>query len=166
MSNDTEQVHFLYKIQRQWGSSKAARFLLHFLEMQIPMVFGALVCYLLGRVIPTSSSLAAVYHPGTFLFMIGDVLYLSLPVLIWMRFRGHSWRYSLEMGAAMLAPGLAIIVLCSLGADTYWPWLIPLASPAGTVGMLLYMLYRRDHFTEPAGHSAHSASSESDPSCH
>ena len=147
-------------------ASKTMRFLLHFLEMQIPMVLGMIPWHPVVRALRASPTYAEAFQRGSALSILGHGLFMTIPMVAWMVIRRHGWRHSMEMGAAMLAPGLAIIGLCSLGADTYWPWLITLASPAGTVAMLLYMLYRRDHFTEPAGHSAHSASSEVEPSCH
>jgi len=56
------------------------------------------------------------------------------------------------MTAAMLAPMIAIIVLGWLGAYVFLPWLPKLACPASSLGMLVYMLYRRDHFTVRVGH--------------
>ena len=130
------------------------RILLHFLEMQIPMGLGALVCYVLGRLIPASSSFATIYHPGTYLFATGDVLFLTVPVLAWMIFRGHGWRRSLEMAAAMLAPVAAIVVLGELAGAAYLLWLVTAMYPAMCLGMLVYMLYRRYDFTGKTAHAA------------
>ena len=124
--------------------ARVGYFLLHFLEMQIPMGLGALVCYLLGRLIPASSSFATVYHPGTYLYATGDVLFLTVPVVAWMIFRGHGWRHSLEMAVAMLAPVAAIILLGQLAGYAYLLWLIIAMYPAMGLGMIAYMLYRRD----------------------
>lgn len=132
-------------------------FLLHFLEIQIPMVFGALICYLLGRLITTSSSFAKVYHPGTYLFATGDILFLTVPVLAWMIFRGYGWRRSLEMVVAMIAPVAAIVMLGELAGVGYLLWLVIAMYPAMCLGMLVYMLYRRDQFAGKEGHSAHVA---------
>ena len=145
---------------------RVGRFLLHFLEMQIPMLLGMIPWHPVVRALRASPTYAEAFQRGSALSILGHGLFMTIPMVAWMVIRRHGWRHSMEMGAAMLAPGLAIIVLCSLGADTYWPWLVTLASPAGTLGMLVYMLYRRDHFTEPAGHSAHRASYEAEPSCH
>jgi len=147
-------------------ASKAGRFLLHFLEMQIPMVLGMIPWHPVVRALRASPTYAEAFQRGSALSTIGHGLFMTIPMVAWMVIRRHGWRHSMEMGAAMLAPVLAIIVLCSLGADTYWPWLITLASPAGTLGMLVYMLYRRDHFTEQAGHSAHTESATTEPLCH
>jgi hypothetical protein len=138
-------------------AAQVEHLLLHFLEMQIPMGFGALICYLLGRLIPASSSYATAYYPGTYLYTAGDVLFLTGPVVAWMVFRGHGWRYSIEIGVAMLAPVAAIIVVGQLAAYTYLLWLITAMYPAMCVGMLVYMLYRRDRFIERNKRNVHYA---------
>ncbi|HEX5944542.1 MAG TPA: hypothetical protein VFY66_19820 [Anaerolineales bacterium] len=145
---------------------KARRFLLHFLEMQIAMGLGMIPWHWLVRGLRASPAYGEAFQRGSDLSILGHGLFMTVPMVGWMILRRHGWRHSLEMGVAMFAPGVAIIVLCWLGADTYWPWLVTLASPAGTVGMLAYMLYRRDHFTEKAGHSAHTMSAAAEPSCH
>ena len=127
-------------------------FIFHFLEMQIPMGLGALVCYLLTRLIPASSSFATVYHPGTYLYAAGDLLFLTVPVVAWMIFRGYGWRHSREMAVAMGAPVAAIIVLGQLAGYAYLLWLVTAVYPAMCLGMLVYMLYRRDHFTVRVRH--------------
>lgn len=136
-------------------ASKMVRFLLHYLEMQIPMVLGMIPWHLLVRQLRTVPDYAVAFQRGSDLSILGHGLFMTVPMVAWMIFRRHGRRHSLEMGAAMLAPGLAIIVLCWLGADAYWPWLVGVASPAGSLAMLVYMLYRRDHFTSKAGQSAH-----------
>src|SRR5207244_6126093 len=72
--------------QMQSVATNIGRFLLHFLEMQIPMVFGAVVCYLLLRLIPSGSSFATVYYPGAYLYTAGDIFFLTVPVVAWMIF--------------------------------------------------------------------------------
>jgi hypothetical protein len=115
MSTETERVRSPRKVEIPGIAALAGHFFLHFLELQIPMGLGALVCYLLGRLIPATSSFATVYHPGTYLFAVGDVLFLTVPVMAWIILRGHSWRYSLEMAVAMNTPVAAIIVFGQLG---------------------------------------------------
>lgn len=131
------------------------RILLRFLELQIPMVFGALVCYLLGRLIPASSSYATVYHAGTYLYAAGDIFFLTVPVVVWLVCRRYGWQHSLELALAMIAPVAVIIVLGQLAAYAYIPWLVIADYPAMCLGMVIYMLYRRDHFTGWMRRSAH-----------
>jgi hypothetical protein len=138
-------------------STQARAFLLHFLELQIAMGLGALMCYLVVHLISVSSSFATAYHPGTFLFAVGDVLFLTMPVVAWMIFRGYGWRQSLEIAVAMTAPVAAIMVLGPLTVYDYLTWLLTAGYPAMCLGMLIYMLYRRDHFTRWTAYSKHTA---------
>jgi len=120
--------------------------LLFFVELQIAMALGALVCLLVGRVIRAASIRSTDYHPGTFLFFLGDMLFLALPVIAWMLFRGYGRWHSLEMAVSMLAPVAAIVVLGEMTGSSYLLWLVVAMYPAMSVGMLAYMLIRSDVF--------------------
>jgi hypothetical protein len=127
------------------------RFLLHVVEFQLAMGLGALLCYLLGRLVPASSTFATVYYPGSYLFAAGDVFFLAAPVVAWMLVRNHGRLRSLEMGAALLAPVAAVAVWGELAGSAYRLWLITGMYPAMSVGMLGAMLYRRGQFSRPVG---------------
>jgi hypothetical protein len=146
MTTNAKQAYFSAKT-RQFADSKTGRFFLHFLALQISMTLGALVCYLVVRLISASSGSTTIYRPGTFLFAVGDIFFLIVPVIAWMVFRGHSARHSLEMAVAMGLPVVAILVFGPLTAYDYLTWLLTAGYPAMSLGMLTYMLYRRDLFT-------------------
>jgi hypothetical protein len=153
VTTKSKQAYFPHKTQL-FGNSKPGRFLLYFLELQLPMVLGALICYLVVRFITSSSSFSTIYYPGTYLFAIGDLIFLTMPVMIWMIFRRYSWRHSFELGIAMVAPVAAIMVLGQFTAYDYLTWLLTAGYPVMCLGMLIYMLYRRDFFTGQAGNMA------------
>ena len=123
-------------------ATRARSVLLRFLELQIPMVLGAVVCYQLGRLISASATYAAAYHPGTYPYAAGDMLYLTVPVVAWMTARGHGRRQSLEMAAAMLAPVAAIIGVGEAAGYAYLLWLVTAMYPAMCLGMLAWLVYR------------------------
>jgi hypothetical protein len=129
---------------------QAGLFLLNFVELQIAMVLGALACFLLGRLIPDASSSSAAYHPGTHLYAIGDVVFLSVPVVAWMRFRGRGWRLSLELALAMIAPVAIIATVGEIAGYAYLLWLVTGMYPVMSIGLILYMLYRRVRFSDRA----------------
>lgn len=146
MGTDTEQVDFLQKIRISKAGLKVGRFFLHFLELQISMSLGALVCYVVVRLISTSPNYATSYRPGTFLFALGDIFFLTVPVVTWMILRGHGWRQSLEIAVAMIVPVTLIILLGELAGYAYLLWLLTAGYPAMSLGMLVYMFYRYNRF--------------------
>src|ERR1051325_10031149 len=78
----------------QWRSAAASvtGFLLRFLELQVAMGCGALLCCLLGRLIPPTSLIVTTYYPGSYLYATGDLFFLTFPVVAWMIFRKYEWR--------------------------------------------------------------------------
>src|SRR5207302_6527061 len=70
------------------------RFALHFLEMLLAMYAGMLIF----MAIPGVVALPALLH------QFGMALSMTLPMVLWMRIRGHGWRHGFEMSAAMLVP--------------------------------------------------------------
>ena len=146
MGIDRRQVDFLDSLPMRRNGLRLARFLLQFLELQISMSLGALVCYLVVRLISTSPSYATSYRPGTFLFALGDIFFLTVPVVTRMILRGHGWRHSLEIAVAMMVPVALIILLGELAGYAYLLWLLTAGYPAMSLGMLVYMLYRYSRF--------------------
>jgi hypothetical protein len=133
-----------------------ARFGLHYLEMVVAMMVGMPFFFMLRNVIPASSSYAAVFVRGTILFDLAMVVVMTVPMVVWMIVRGHGWRHSAEMAFAMSAPMVAVIALrLLLASDIYLPWLRQVGYNGMFLGMLIAMLYRRDHYTGKAGGSAH-----------
>jgi hypothetical protein len=128
-------------------ASEMRHLFLSFVELQIAMALGALVCLFVGGAVRSSQTYAAAFHPGTVLYFLGDVFFLTAPVVAWMLFRSSQWRKSLELAVAMLAPVATIVVLGELTRFDYRLWLVTAMYPAMSFGMLGYMLYRRDLFS-------------------
>ena len=117
-----------------------------FIELQIAMAVGALACFFVGNALRASTTYATVYRPGTVVYFLGDVLFLTVPVVALMTLWGQGWRHSLELAAAMLAPVTAIVVLGVVTQGAYLLWLITAMYPVMSLGMAAYMLYRREVF--------------------
>ncbi len=138
------------------SAAKVGRFSLHFLEMVVAMMVGMPFFFMLRNQIPASSIYAAAFVRGTILFDLAMVIVMTVPMVVWMIVRGHGWRHSAEMAFAMNAPMVAVIALHLLvGSDGYLPWLRQVGYNGMFLGMLIAMLYRRDHYTGKAGHSVH-----------
>jgi uncharacterized membrane protein YhaH (DUF805 family) len=153
--NTTGIQAYVYRIR---GTAlNVARFILHLLEMVLSMMAGMVVLYLLDVLTPDSASYAAAFEYGTILFDFVMAVFMTVPMVAWMIVRGHDRRHVKEMALGMNVPVAAIIVLRLLGAESALPWLVDASHPAMFLGMLIAMLYRRDHYTGKASHSAHAA---------
>jgi transcriptional regulator GlxA family with amidase domain len=119
------------------------RFALHFAEMTIAMVAGMAVFHLAAG---GHGREAARDIPWT-VHEVGMIVFMTVPMVAWMRLRGHSWRHGAEMALGMLAPVVVIDVLLGLGAAATLPWLQHAAGPAMMLGMLAAMLLRREQYT-------------------
>ena len=141
-------------------ASQVGRFSWHFLEMLLAMMAGMPLLSLVRNLIPATSSVAAAFKSGTISYSITMTVFMTVPMVAWMIVRGHGRRHSLEMAFAMVAPVAVTTVLRLLGADAYLPWLGNASHLGMFLGMLIVMLYRRDHYTGKASHSAHAAHRE------
>src|SRR5215471_2313597 len=70
------------------GLLTAGRFVLHFAEMWIVMLVGMMVY----MAVPGVMVLPPLLH------QVGMGISMTVPMIVWMRIRGHGWRHGLEMG--------------------------------------------------------------------
>ena len=112
-------------------------FLLHYLEMVAAMFVGMLV---LGA----PASLVLDLDDREALMLLGMAVTMTLPMVAWMRFRGHGWRPCAEMTAAMFLPTFVAIAL--LGTVDY-DSLMVFEHVAMLLAMLGAMLLRPSEYT-------------------
>jgi hypothetical protein len=110
-------------------------FVRHYVEMVLAMFAGMIVLGLPAeaglRLIGSSSSDLQADAPAVLL--IGMALTMTVPMVAWMRFRGHGWRPCAEMAGAMFVPTfIAIALLGAVDFDALMMW--------EHVGMLMAML--------------------------
>ena len=131
------------------------RFARHLLEMVVAMMAGMAI---LGVVLATLGE-----PPGYANLVVQYGLMgvsMSVPMVAWMRFRGHSWSDGGEMAAAMLLPMFALVVPVELGVSRYVPGLsedslMMLSHVAMIGGMVVLMIYRFGRYAHAAhGHRA------------
>lgn len=131
------------------------RFIRHLLEMIVAMTvgmavlgaaFGALHEALFG------SAYADAWRDHVVLASLGMAFNMTVPMVLWMHYRGHSWERGAEMAIAMNLPIVPLLVLYALDEVSVRGvlcWQMTLMLP----GMLGAMLYRKDEYTAP--HDAH-----------
>jgi deazaflavin-dependent oxidoreductase (nitroreductase family) len=129
----------------------AGRFTLHFVEMCAVMCVGAVVLSVLFFMGAAQLGYTDLPQRAPALSVFVIAVNLSLPMAVWMRFRGMQWRPTLEMAGSTMIIGLLLIV-------AYWLGIVPksslidvqtsLACPL----MLAVMLFR---FRLYSAHGAH-----------
>jgi hypothetical protein len=77
---------------------------------------------------------------------------MTVPMVAWMRYRGHGWTPAAEMSAAMFVPSFAAIGLLWAGSVTDGHALLMIQHVAMFPAMLAVMLLRLDEYT---GHARH-----------
>jgi hypothetical protein len=132
-----------------------ARVVRHFVEMLVVMMLG--MCVLGGAFAAIhnmlfGSGFADAWRDHVVLAAFAMAFNMTVPMVLWMRYRGHSWERGGEMAAAMNLPLLPLLVL-------NWFDAIPIRGVLGLQMMLMIaamlgvMLYRKDEYSAP--HSEH-----------
>lgn len=123
---------------RRWN------FLRHYLEMVAAMFVGMAV---LGAAVRGILALAGLEFPSQYpeLTFLEMALNMSIGMVVWMRYRGHSWVSTLEMAGAMFFPAVVLFPLLWLGVIS-GESLLALEHMAMLPLMFLVMLRRRSEY--------------------
>ena len=130
-------------------------FLAHFGEMCVTMCVGTAVLSLLffggAALLGYTNLLQRFPELSTAVLAIN----MSLPMVAWMRIRGHEWRPTLEMAGAAIAVGILLIAALSVGLVPTSGDLVLRQCGLSCLAMLAVMLFRLDLYTRHAGHVSH-----------
>ena len=133
-------------------TNSTRRFVLHYVEMVAVMFIGMFALSKpidwLFTALGTSTSSE---HPVMMLFSMG--ITMTVPMVAWMRYRGHAWRPTNEMAASMLIPTFVAMALVGTGVMKGGPVMV-IEHVAMLTGMLVAMLLRRDEYSSAHSHGA------------
>jgi hypothetical protein len=118
-------------------------FLRHLLEMILPMMVGMVVgaaVFLSAVGTPLDEALRRYPVPFTLVMAFS----MTVPMVAWMRHRGHAWRSCSEMAAAMVVP--AIPLICLRLAHVIGGPICGTYCGLTILAMVLLMLYRRSEY--------------------
>jgi Ca2+/Na+ antiporter len=166
MTTDTEQASSARKVQTSGVVARIGYFLRHFLEMCMTMCIGGItlnVLFFWGA--------AWIGYPDLFerfpeVSLLVISMNLAVPMIAWMRFRGHEWRPTLEMASTSIILATLLIGASSLGIipeSSRLDLLKILACPVMLIPMLLRLdLYTGHHASHQSqAHMAHPADEHS-----
>jgi O-antigen/teichoic acid export membrane protein len=136
-------------------SALTGRFVRHLLEMIVVMMLGMCalgVAWGAFHEVVFGSAFADAWRDYVALAAFAMAFNMTVPMALWMRYRGHNWERGGEMAVAMNLPLLPLLVLYSLdviAAEAVLGLQMMLMIPA----MVLAMLYRKKEYSAP--HTAH-----------
>jgi len=121
----------------------------HYAEMLVAMFLGMFV---LGAALAAPLELAGVDvsnwdKEAPALLLLGMAFTMTVPMVAWMRYRGHGWAPAADMTAAMFVPSFAAVGLLWAGLVTDTHALLMIQHIAMPAAMLVAMLLRRDEYT-------------------
>jgi hypothetical protein len=130
-------------------STQTKHFVRHYAEMVIAMFLGMAVLGLpagwaLGA---AGTSWAQLNDEAPALMLLAMAVTMTVPMVAWMRYRGHGWRANTEMSAAMFLPAFAVIGLLGAGLATDIGVLMVAEHVAMLLSMLGAMLLRPAEYT-------------------
>ena len=138
------------------------RLIQHYLEMVIAMFAGMLAWGWLSAVLFGQGGAMGMHAsmPATgvidaqqsVMSQIGGItamdLSMIIPMVLWMRYRGHSWRHGAEMSAAMVVPAIPVYAAVLIWPGTFGPVSTMLSHGAMLLGMAALMIAQRDTHAE------------------
>ncbi len=119
------------------------RFLTHYVEMVVVMLVGMGV---LGGAFALIKS-AAGFETGDAFALAAMGVWMTIPMVAWMTWRGHSGAATLEMSAAMIVPTLFSLALLGGTIVTGLGGLMTIEHTLMFTAMFGVMLYRREEYT-------------------
>lgn len=118
----------------------AWQFARHYLEMVAAMLAGMIGLGL-------ASALLVDLPDRTGVRLVEMAVWMTVPMVAWMRLRGHGFRVCTEMAATMLVPAVAALGLLGTGAVTDADALFMIEHTVMFPAMLAVMLVRRGEYT-------------------
>lgn len=119
----------------------------HFLEMSAAMWIGMAVGGVLFKAVlaafGTTITEVRLQEPELAVLVMG--VNMTVPMVAWMRHRGHGWRSSAEMAAAMFIPAIPVIALLRSEVIGFAA-VCGLYCASMLAAMLALMLYRRSEY--------------------
>ena len=136
-----------------FGGALTREFARHYAEMALVMLVGMAVLAVPAQ-LATDALLPGVDSDDPTLMLARMGLIMTLPMVPWMGWRGHSWAPCLEMAAAMIAPTIAVILMRRLGAVEDLGLLMAIEHVAMFAAMFAVMVARPGEYSrrcEPRG---------------
>ncbi len=125
------------------------RFVRHYVEMVAAMFLGMLVLGAPALVALGAAgvSSAELHNDLPAVMLLGMGVTMTVPMVGWMRYRGHGWQPSAEMAASMMIPTFGVTALLWAGFLADIGALMTIEHVVMLPSMLAVMLLRREEYS-------------------
>ena len=136
-------------------TTSVRHFIRHYIEMLAAMFLGMAVLgtpalFALGAAGVSSAELRS---DAPAVLLLGMGITMTVPMVAWMRYRGHGWHASNEMAASMLIPTAGVVGLLGAGLIVDVGTLLAIEHVVMLPSMLVAMLLRREEYSH-GGHDS------------
>jgi len=140
-------------------SPAVRRFARHYVEMVAAMFLGMAVLWLPSRLALGAAGLgpSELHRDAPALMLLWMAVIMTVPMVAWMRHRGHGRMPCLEMAASMFLPTFGAIGLLAAGLVDDVMVLMSVEHVVMLPSMLVAMVLRRDEYTGHAHHGGPAA---------
>lgn len=142
---DTPDVQAASKV-KPIRSALTRAFARHYAEMVVVMLVGMGLLAMPAQW-ATDALWPDVDGDDTTLMLARMGVTMTLPMIPWMRWRGHGWRPTLEMAAAMIVPAIGVIALLEAGVMEGVGLLMTIEHVAMFAAMFVVMIARPDEYS-------------------
>ena len=134
---------------RVYDHSSTRHFIRHYAEMVVAMLAGMVVLGLpaVAALGAAGMSMSELHNDTPALMLSLMAVTMTVPMVAWMRYRGHGRRPSAEMAASMFIPTLGVIALLAGGLVEDIETLQIIQHVVMFPSMLVAMLLRRDEYS-------------------
>jgi hypothetical protein len=133
-------------------TTSTRHFVRHYVEMLVAMFLGMAVLGMpaLWALAAVGVSSADLRSDAPALLLLGMGVTMTVPMVAWMRHRGHGWPASNEMAASMMIPTAGVIGLLGAGLVVDVGTLLAIEHVVMLPSMLVAMLLRREEYSRSA----------------
>jgi hypothetical protein len=129
----------------------AGRFARHYAEMVIAM-FAGMIAVGMPAGVALSGLGIELADDAPAALLLGMGITMTVPMVAWMRYRGHGWAASNEMAASMMIPSVAVVGLLATGVVVETGTLLAIQHVVMFPAMLAVMFLRLDEYTHAHAH--------------
>ena len=130
----------------------AGHFARHYAEMVVAM-FAGMIALGMPAGLALSGLGVELADEAPAAMLLGMGITMTVPMVAWMRYRGHGWAASNEMAASMMVPTLAVMGLLAAGLVDEIGTLLAIQHVVMFPAMLAVMLLRVDEYAH--AHARH-----------